>query len=94
MENTLSATEQDIVKRGWVFGHGDEFEGKRIYPSWSGALGGRRLVCRDTRIVQDGFVIHNPWTKSVDKHFATLDQLEAYIIENGRVAEPGANVWD
>lgn len=83
-----------IVKAGWVFGNPDEFPGERIYPSWQGALEGKRLLLQDVRVENGVFFIHNPWTNHVSANFATLAEVEAHILENGRVVEAGANVWE
>lgn len=93
MKNT---NKDEIVKAGWVFGNFDGFVGERIYPSWQGALEGKRLVLRDVRVLKGVFFIHNPWKPAdpVDRVFESLKDVEAYIIQNGRVLEQGANVWD
>lgn len=56
METTKN-TKNEIVAAGWVFGNLDGFVGERIYPSYCGALEGKRLVCRDI-----------PCAQSVDQH--------------------------
>ena len=80
---------------GWVFGHFDGFVGKRIYPSWSGALEGKRIVLRDVRLLENGtFVLHNAWKNLITETFPTIADVERHIIEHGVVQTPGANVWD
>lgn len=85
---------EQAINGGWVCGNDDGYVGKRIYPSWRGALEGKRLVCRDVRIFGGKFLIHNPWTNVTDLCFDTLPEVEAHILENGKVMEEGANVWD
>lgn len=91
----MEANKQAIVVAGWVFGNTDEFAGERIYPSWQGMLEGKRLICRDVRLVGERFIVHNPWTDTVVVDFGTnLERVEEYILAHGKVAVPGANVWD
>lgn len=85
---------QNILRAGWVFGNPDGFIGERIYPSWQGALAGKRLVMRDVRTWEHGFFVHDPCKDSVDKIFPNLAAVEAYILENGKVITDGGNVWD
>jgi len=89
MENT-----QEIVKAGWVFGNFDGFVGERIYPSWQGALEGKRLILRDVRILGSQFIIHDPWKNQIVASLNDLQAVEEYILKNGKLIEPGANVWD
>lgn len=84
----------NIVKAGWVFGNFDGFFGDRIYPSYQGALEGKRLLLRDVRVFNGSFLIHNPWTNTVHESFETLAAVEAFILETGQVVTAGANVWD
>jgi hypothetical protein len=90
MENT----QQAILKRGWVFSGFDGFVGERIYPAWSGALEGKRLILRDIRVLNGSFFVHNPWKNTVHESFDTLDEVESHILRNGQVIPEGANVWD
>ncbi len=90
MENN----KQEIVKAGWVFGNFDGFVGERIYPSWEGALEGKRLVLQDVRVFNGSFFIHNPWKNTTHESFNTLAEVEAHILANGKLVEVGANVWD
>ncbi len=83
-----------IVKAGWVFGNSDGFVGERIYPVWQGALEGKRLTCRDIRVFNGVFLLHNPWSNQIEKSFDSLPAVESYILENGNVVEAGANVWE
>lgn len=84
-----------IVTRGWVLGHPDGAPGIRIYPSWSGALQGKRLALRDVRMLADAsFIVWNPWKNEVVDSFASLDQVEAHILATGAPVPEGANVWD
>lgn len=91
---TITANKEEIVNAGWVFGNFDGFVGERIYPSWQGTLEGKRLPLRDIRVLNGFFFIHNPWENTVHANFDTLAEVEAYILQHGRVAEPGVNVWD
>ncbi len=90
----MEATKQEIVKAGWVFGNFDGFVGERIYPSWTGALDGKRLILRDIRVLHGCFFVHDPWNNIALESFATLAEVESYILQNGQVVKEGANVWD
>ncbi len=94
MPQQTKTDKEAIAKAGWVFGNFDGSVGERIYPSWQGALEGKRLLLVDVRVLNGCFFLHNPWKNTVGKDFATLAEVEAYILENGRVVEHGANVWD
>lgn len=85
---------QNILRAGWVFGNPDGFIGERIYPSWQGAIEGKRLSMRDIRTWEHGFFVHDPYKDSVDKIFPNLVAVEAYILEHGKVITEAANVWD
>ena len=87
-------TKLEQLPKGWVFGGFDGFAGDRIYPSWSGALEGKRLICRDIRLVDGSFIVHNPWTDTVDVSLVTIAEVEAYIAVNGKLIQEGGNVWD
>jgi hypothetical protein len=91
--NSAQQTEQ--IPAGWVTGNFDGFCGTRIYPAWSGELNGKRLTCRDIRVQAGQFFIHNPWNNTVVATLGTeISAVENYIMQHGRVIEPGANVWD
>lgn len=79
---------------GWVYGNFDGFAGTRIYPSWQGALDGKRITCRDIRMFQGKFLLHNPWRNVIEHCFETIGDVEQYIALHGVITEPGANVWD
>ena len=90
-----SAQQHSKPPAGWVNGNFDGFPGTRIYPSWSGALEGKRLVLRDIRVSNGQFFVHNPWNNTVVADLGTqIATVESYILENGKVVEYGANVWD
>ena len=83
------------MPKGWVAGNFDGFPGTRIYPSWSGALEGKRLTLRDVRVMDGQFFIHNPWSNTVVATLGNeISEVEAYILAHGKVVEYGANVWD
>lgn len=92
METTTQR--EQIVKAGWVFGNADGFVGERIYPSWQGALEGKRITLRDVRTLDGSFFIHNPWTNTVERSFESLAEVEGYILKHGKPVAEGANVWD
>jgi hypothetical protein len=87
-------TRAEVVAAGWVFDNSDGFIGERIYPAWQGALEGKLLICRDVRLTGEGFLIHNPWTDTVEASLPTLAEVESYILQHGKVVEAGGNVWD
>ncbi len=88
-------TIQQTTPKGWAIGHFDGFPGERIYPSWQGALEGKRLICRDVRVLNGEYFIHNPWDNTMVASLGTdIAAVEAYILERGRVIEEGANIWD
>lgn len=83
------------LPNGWVSGNFDGFPGTRIYPAWSGALESKRLICKDVRVLNGEYFIHNPWNNTLVTSLGTdIADVEAYVMQHGRVVEPGANVWD
>ena len=86
---------KENIPAGWVVGGFDGFVGTRIYPAWRGALGGKLLICRDVRMLNGEFFVHNPWTNTVVASLGTdVAAVESYIAEHGKVVVEGANVWD
>lgn len=86
---------QETIPAGWVTGDFDGHVGTRIYPSWRGALGGKRLVCRDIRVMDGEYFVHSPWKNEVQVTLGRdIRDVEAYIERHGVVVEEGANVWD
>ncbi len=92
MENNKAI---DAPPAGWVFGNFDGFPGKRIYPSWMGALESKRLICQDIRVQGGEYFIHSPWKNQVIVGLGTdIAVVESYILQHGQTVTPGANVWD
>lgn len=84
-----------ICPAGWLLGNFDGHVGERIYPAWSGALGGKRLVCRDIRVLEGEYFVHDPWKNVVVVTLGRdIKDVEAYVERVGVVPAPGANVWD
>ncbi len=89
------AARHELRAAGFVFGNFDGFVGERVYPSWEGAFGGKRLVCEDIRLLNDGtLVVHNPWKNVIVGVIESVAAIGEYLEAHGKVCEPGANVWD